>query len=97
MGTYREDHQHDRHSNRDFAQGEAQDELTADDLKKVEAQLFKLRRQVSLENHEAVEAVVLETEESLFRILNRKDDGTLPEVVISLKAEITDARENFLR
>ncbi len=97
MGTYREDHQHGRHSNREFAHGETQDELTTDDLKKVEAQLLKLRRQVSLEDHEAIEAVVVETEEALFRILNRKDDGSLPEVVISLKAEIADARENFLR
>lgn len=97
MGTYREDHQHGRHSNRDFAHGEAQDELTTDDLKKAEAQLLKLRRQVEVKNSEAVEAVVLETEEKLFRILNRKDDGSLPEVVISLKAEIADARENFLR
>lgn len=97
MNLYREKHQPHRHDHREYVHGEEQSELTTKDIEIAEAELGKLRRQVSLRDAEAVEAVVEEIDNACFQILSRTDDGTLPPVVIQLKAELTDAREEFLR
>lgn len=97
MGTYREEHQPHRHDHRAFVHGEQQSELTAAEITKAAEELSKLRRQVSLRDAEAVEAVVQEIDNACFQILSRTDDGTLPPVVIQLKAELADAKDEFLR
>ncbi len=60
MGTYREEHQPHRHDYRAFVHGEQQSELTAAEITKAAEELSKLRRQMSLRDAEAVEAVVQE-------------------------------------
>lgn len=97
MNKYREDHQSHRHDHRGYVHGEQQSELTTEEITKAKEELSKLRRQVSLRDAEAVEAVVEEIDNACFQILSRTDDGTLPPVVIQLKAELADAREEFLR
>jgi hypothetical protein len=97
MNKYREEHQPHRHDHRALVHGEPQSELTETEIELVEAELTKLRRQIEVGVTEHIEAIVTEIEESCFQILSRKDDGSLPPVVIQLKAELEDARDQYLR